>query len=33
MQIFQNALVELMAVMVVGLAVSACGVDFDGGCD
>ena len=33
MQIFQNALVELMAVMGVGLAVSACGVDVYGGCD
>jgi hypothetical protein len=30
MQICQNALVGLMAVMGVGLAVSACGVDADG---
>jgi hypothetical protein len=31
MQICQNALVGLMAVMGVGLAVSACGVDVKGG--
>ena len=31
MQICQNALVGLMAVMGVGLAVSACGVDVDEG--